>query len=602
MGHRAPLAVLAVAVAVALVGCAAGDDTTTVTSGDMGTSALHDLAVFHCANIMISSNPPPTLSGTYYAPALLTASVDEAGASGAHWSLQHDNDTPVTPTPIDSGGHRVQYQADLPGTWTFSVSFDVGPCPGTNHVNLVQSMSAQEYYRFRVLPPESLHLPLTDTQIILNGGSNQMTDLMLSGGLTAPGMFKIAGSAAAGEVRFIADPTTGGPDAVAFAGSDGQFTAVLGTGQYAPLVIPQVTGTAIPRAPHLGAQAAGATFVGATFDIPGGVAVSGSFADNAAAPIVGAHMVLRAGALPSGPGLSDPSGAFTLYAEPNTYTMSFGATDWPEGSVGGVVVPAGGTTASVAYTIGRVAIGGSVTGENPAGARVTITSHDPLANVADVVVGGGATVHASGRVARVLFAQADGSLQPFQLPLGTYDVIVEPSGPSLNQGLTAFTEVVSGPATWTLALAKPVTLTVNVTGPDGKAVPGALLTAYETVGLGAAPTGTTGANGQYMFTIDRDAPLSLLVEPNGGDKLAGMRVSVPAGGGTVPVVLGPGLQVSGVVRSPTATPVPGVRVEALCWSCGSTTPVATAISDASGVYRIYLPDPGLVGLDGGVTD
>ena len=70
----------------------------------------------------------------------------------------------------------------------------------------------------------------------------------------------------------------------------------------------------------------------------------------------------------------------------------------------------------------------------------------------------------------------------------------------------------------------------------------------------------------------------------------------------VDVALGPGLLVSGVVRSPGATAQPGVRVEALCWSCGSPTPLATSISDTSGAYRIYLPDPGDVIVDGGVGD
>jgi hypothetical protein len=42
-----------------------------------------------------------------------------------------------------------------------------------------------------------------------------------------------------------------------------------------------------------------------------------------------------------------------------------------------------------------------------------------------------------------------------------------------------------------------------------------------------------------------------------------------------------------------------VVVEALCVSCGSSTPLASALSDGSGVYRLYLPDPSLGAVDAG---
>jgi len=593
-----PRAALAIAVAVALAGCDGNANSNG--GGDMGIYPTTDLAAVHCAVITIVATDGMG-NATTSVPATLDASVNVVGVSGAHWSVQHDGDPAVALQP-DSTGTRVQYTAELPGSWTFAVSFDHGPCPGTSFVNLTNAQAMQVDYRFRVLPPESTSIPLKDFKVTVSGGANKMQDLHLVAGNDTPGTLEVAGAPAPGEVRFISDDH--GPDAVAFANATtGLFTAVLGDGTYRPLLIPTATAPAIPRAPHLGMSQDSSALRNAVFDIPGGVAVSGSVVDNTAAAIGGARVVMRTGDLPSGPGTSDGTGAFTLYAEPATYTMSFGATDWPEGSVDGVVVPAGGTSASVAYTIARVPVGGSVTGDSVSGARVTITSHDAIANVADVTIGGGAPVHAGGRVARVLFTHADGSLPPLQLPAGAYDVIVEPPGPSMN-GLTAFSLMVTapGPTTWTLPLAPPVSLAVTVTGPGGAAVKNARLTAIETVGLGAAPNCTTDLNGKCTLTVDKGAPLSLLVEPSGLDKISGTRLSVPAGGGALSVPLGPGIQVTGVVLSPSNTPVAGVRVEALCWSCGSPTPLATALSDANGVYRIYLPDPGLGGLDGGVTD
>jgi hypothetical protein len=315
-------------------------------------------------------------------------------------------------------------------------------------------------------------------------------------------------------------------------------------------------------------------------------------------------VVLRAGALPSSTGVSAAGGAWSLYAEPATYALTFDAPDWPQATLGNVVVPAAGTSIAIAYTTSRTAVGGSVTNDDGTAAsmaRVTITSQ-PLGNVATVSVGGGAALPAAGRVVRIVMTHADGTLPPMQLPQGTYDVTVEPAGPSLD-GLTAFSETVgSSAATWTLPLAKLAPLDVRVVGLDGKGVPGVALTAIEMLGLGAAPTGTTDAMGSARLFVGKGSPVQLVVEPPGSTNLAGTRVAVAADAGSVNVMLGRGLLVTGTVQSPTGDPQPSVRVEALCDGCGSTTPLATSISDGQGVYRIYLPDPGNVIVDGGAVD
>ena len=147
-----PRAALAVAVAVALAGCAA-DSNHGGGGNDMSVWNTSDMAAFHCADIKIAATDPMTGATTDHAPARLTASVDVVGVSGPHWTLRHDNDAPVTPMASDSTGLRVQYDADAPGSWVFSVSFDIGPCPGTNFINLKNALGAQQFYRFRVLPP-----------------------------------------------------------------------------------------------------------------------------------------------------------------------------------------------------------------------------------------------------------------------------------------------------------------------------------------------------------------------------------------------------------------------------------------------------------------
>ncbi|HXU68448.1 MAG TPA: hypothetical protein VN947_03925 [Polyangia bacterium] len=588
MGSRAALIA---GVVVALAGCEAGGSNG-VGGGDMGTAGGSDMAA-GCAFVTVTAvdaNGDPTEN----APARLVATASGLGNGNAQWTLTHAGDpASYTPMPTNSTNLTVQYDATQAGLWTFTVQ--LFGCRATGSIELKNPTGVMQLIRLRALPPETSGFPLYEKTITITGGQSTGQDLVLDPGLSVSGTLRSGGTGIAGQVRLIADD---GPDAVALAGANGSFTlAVQAGGDYTPLFIPSST----TIAPHLGAKAKGSSFVGASFDLPGGVAVNGSVVDTSAVAIAGANVVLRAGALPSGPGLTDGSGAFTLWAEAGAYTLSFGAGDWPQGSLDNVSVAAGASVA-IAYTIGRVAVGGSVVaddGTTPvAGARVTITSH-ALAAVADVSIDGAAAVHAGGRVARVVTTDGNGALPAMQLPLGTYDIIVEPPGPSLD-GLTAITEVLGGPATWTLALQKPVPLTVSVTNGAGIGIAGVTLTAIETVGLGAAPMGTTDANGHFTFTIDRGAPLTLVVEPPASTHLAGTRLSLSANAGSAAVVLPPGLPVVGVVSTPGHTTLSGVLVEALCYSCGSTTPIATSITDGSGTYHLYLPDPGDVTVDGGV--
>ena len=605
MGPRASLALLWLLPLWLAAGCVAGDDTTATPASDMGTAGGADMGA-GCTLVDVMATDAQGAMTTA-APARLTASIDAIGASGPHWTLTHTGDTMPTPvTVINPMGYAVQADVTRAGTWTFSVRFDAGPCTTPRSITLDNPMGATVSYRFRVLPPETSGFPLYETTVPVTGGMSGVTqNLMLLPGTPVSGTLRLAGAPTAGEVRLIAGD---GPDAVGLADKNGLFKlAVKSDIVYTPLLIPlPAPGSTTPPAgaPHLGAAQTGIKFVGAPFDIPGGVAVSGSVVDGAAAPIAQAHVVLRAGALPSSTGISDATGAWSLYAEAATYALSFDAPDWPQATLANVVVPAAGTSLAIAYTTSRTAVGGSVTNDDgtaAAMARVTITSQ-PLGNVATVSVGGGAAQPAAGRVVRIVMTRADGTLPPLQLPQGTYHVTVEPAGPSLD-GLTAFNETVgSSPATWTLPLAKLAPLDIRVVGLDGKGVAGVALTAIETLGLGAAPTGATDAMGSARLFVGKGSPVQLVVEPPGSTNLAGTRVAVAADAGSVTVMLGRGLLVTGAVQSPTGDPQPNVRVEALCDGCGSTTPIATSISDNQGVYRIYLPDPGNVLVDGGAVD
>jgi hypothetical protein len=608
MGPRASLIVLtALALALGLAATGCGDDSTASGGSDMAFPGGHDMGMGGCridihAVDIVTGKPKTT------APARLIASLTAAGTVSPMWDIERGSTGEHFAPMMKANDFNVSYDAMDADTWIFSVQTSSGFCNPKSSVPLSAETGRKVVYILRATPDESSLYTRSDTVLTLIGGSPQtMKTITLDSGTPVSGTLHGPSGGVKGEVRFIGQNAA--PDAVTTTGNDGSFTlAVLGAVNYTPLLIP-----ASPLlAPHLGVATSGVMLASpsATFDVTAGATVTGTIVDGAPTPagVNGAHVTMRVGDLPSGVGQADASGAFTLHAEPATYTLSFGAHDWPEATREGVDVPAAGTSMTIAYTVGRVAVGGSVVASNGTtpipGARVTITSH-PLGDIATVGIGG-AMLAAQGRVARVEVTDGNGALPAMQLPLGTYDIIVEPPGPTAaTDGLTAITKVLGGAATWTLKLDPPVTLTGTVRGPTGQGFAGAQVTAIELVGLGAAPTTTTDGNGVYRLTVGRGAPVQLVVDPPASVNLAGVRQKLDAGTTAAPdVALGPGLQVSGVVQAPTTTQsvVPLVRVDALCTSCDSTAPVASAISDGNGNYKLYLPDPGQIVLDGGAGD
>lgn len=589
------------ALALALIGCAADHARSGNPADDMGAQAGSDMGISHCALVTVTAeNDPQSGLPKSAVPALLTATTNVQGVVHPTWSVSRTGDSQsFTPMSTDGSGLTVRYLATDPGTWTFVVSFSSGPCMGMNSITLGNPTGNKVQYRLRALPPESTMLPLKDTALTLVGGTPMMKDLALDSGTPISGVLRGPGGVGTvGEVRLLADS---GPDAVTTTNGSGGFAlAVLDSGRYRPLLIPQSTALA----PHLGAgNQQGIDLANGSWAVGAGETMTGVVTDGSAAPIAGVRVVLRAGALPSGPGSSNAAGAFALHAEAGSYTLAFGSDSWPQASLPGVTVPPGGGSFTVQYTVSRVAVGGTVLASDGktklANARVTVVSRS-LGAVANVVLGG-VTMPASGRISRVVTTDANGALPPMPLVAGSYDVIVEPPA-GASDGLSAFKQIVAGAGSWTLILQPPIQLTGLVTTPGGMPVVGARVTAMETVGLGAAPSTTTGNDGRYTLSVDPGAPLQLLVEPGASDKLSGSVTTLPAGSTQADIALGSGLLVTGLVRSPTSAPLRAVRVEALCGSCGSTTPIASAVSDATGTYRLYLPDPGDSVVDGGVTD
>jgi hypothetical protein len=614
MGPRAALnrptsaLVLAALSAALLIGCDDGG------SGFPGADLAmpgSDFGVFYDAsfctsNIVITANPaPPGVTSFAYAPTDLFATTKSPGLlETPSWTVSLADGATFLPEVVDTqSGLSVKFHAAVPGSYRFQVSFGAAQaCPGANSFDVISESAKQLNYRLRVSPPDTAGVPQQDTVITVYGGTKKGdADIHLSPGTPLSGTLKgTGGSGTAGEIRFIADS---GPDALATAGSSGAFALAMSPDSYyTPLLIP----SSLSLAPALLGRATGATLAAGAFVVDAGQTVSGAVTDPSDSAIAGVRLVLRNGKLPSGVGLSASDGSYSLHAEPGSYVAQVGADGWPELSLSGVSVPQAALSLDVKYLVSRVAVTGKVLASDGTtavgGARVTIRSPQ-LSGVATVNVGGTPET-CDGHINQVVVAGADGTLPSLLLPplaSGSYQVLVEPPAGAAD-GMTLLSLPLSSASNWNLVLAPKILLSGNVKDLLGQGVGDVRVTAFETAGLGAAPWTMTTSDGRYMMKVDPGSPITLLAEPPGAAQLVSARLSLPAGATQADVALAPGLLIGGTVYAPGGGTLPSVVVDALCSTCGSTTPIASALSDASGLYKLYLPDPGLNVPDGGFVD
>lgn len=551
-----------------------------------------DLALGPVCNVYVTPQQPT-------APATLMVHTDSTLPSPTWQVTLAQADSPPV-YHVASDGRSLVVDAMQPGTYSFRVTFggDV-PCSGFGSTDVNAPSGIVEIYRLRALPPSGLGLAPTDTlEPIVGGTPAANRTLNVNGGTAVSGVLTGPAGPIAGEIRFIG---TRVPDADTRAGGSGSFTVALSSDLYRPLLIPDSP----LLAPHLGDEDLGTNFLGGSFVVGAGVPVTG-VVQAGSDPIAGAGVVLRAELLPSGLGTSAADGSFTLQAEPSPptppYQLAVSSDGWPTLTLplDANTLPAAGLDFAIVYTVARVAVTGSVRGSGGAavaGARVTIESADAIAGAATVTYGG--MPHAaSGRISRVVTSDATGALPALQLPAGSYVVTVEPPA-GATDGLTTFTT--TAPGTWSLALAPTITLGGMVKNSLGMGVDGARVTATALSGLGAAPATVTANGGHYSLQVGSGTASNVRVEPTAGVKLSDATVWVAAGATTADVTLGPGLQISGLVVGPNSAPLPSVLIEALCGSCASPMVLKTTVSDANGRYMIYVPDPGQLAVDGGVS-
>jgi hypothetical protein len=584
--------------------------------GSGGGSGGSDLGFYGCATAGLnlsfqwSAGTPPVLGRI---TAIATAS--EYGIP--KWRIELGSKV-LSPT-AGQGTLTAQLDVTEPGEYWFY--FDNGfDCSVSAPYSVNAADGIPATYTFRVSPPVGAGAPMKDFSETIHGGTQPgLRILALDPGIPISSVLTTASAQpVAGEVRFIA---TSGPDAIATASRAapvGQFTLfVSAAAHYRPLLIPfdQTLAPMIFATDDSGMNLANlvTTSKSSPFVVDAGATVSGSVTGTSG-PLQ-ANVVLHAGPVPSSVGTTLADGSFTLHAQPmaGPFDVEVSALGWPTVTLPGVSVPAAGASLQIAYATPRFTVGGSVAsskGTPLVGAHVTIQSragHD-LANVATIAVGGNAAVAVAGRVNQVVTTLAGGALPPMALPAGDYDLLIDPAGAtpaSSGDGLTFAQATVNGAATWSLKLAPKVMLmgTVVDSATPPQPVAGAKIVAVESGGFAPAFTTSSSSDpaqlGRFSLLVDSGVGIDLMVDPPAASHgLANADVHLPRGTTSTTVVLDPGFAVPAKVTL-NGSAIRGALVQVL--APDGSAPAPSRVTDSSGRVTVYVPDPGELDVDGGIS-
>ena len=550
-----------------------------------------------------------TPTGMVTVPTTVNANAQVNGGSRSifnfGWIVERAGGGSFRPTSSGNGA-SVNFQVTDPGAYHISViatasdsNASGNPCQGATTIIATPVGARKVDVRARVTAPASTMLPRQDVLLkTWTGTPLDWQEVPLQPGSQFHGMLAGPSGGVPGTVRFIDEF---GIDVLAQADMAGNFSTVLLSMEgYTPLLVPFDAGLA----PHRFAmKQQGELLSTASYAVTAGMTLGGTIRDELGKPLAGAHFALHSSDGPaSSGGVSDATGAWSVRAEPGTYSLAVTAPGEPDLMVPGVALAASAGV-DIAYQSPRVPITGVVLatdGKTPLrGALVMLRSHAPVSAAGSISMGA-KPVSTDGNVNLDVVTQKDGSLPPLSLPAGVYDALVQPPA-GIEAGVTSLSLTVAGPTTWLPTLQPRMTLTGKVRNKLGDPQVGAIVSAIERSGLGRAPTTLTDAQGAYSLLLDPGAPVELFVDPPGGAiTLLRAHQSLPSGppsSGTLDVTLDAGLLLAGTVRPPLGQPLGGALVEIYC---ASTSPACPDISVALGVaatgsdgrFALTVPDPG----------
>ncbi len=579
---------LVLVLAFALAGCGGDSESPGFPDANPG-----DGGVFCRAEIAVAPADP-------VAPATLTATASVFSISGfivISWRVVGP-DGEVATTQLDAVGLRVSFPASRAGPYTVDAVLTVGgrACPVTGTAVNVRASGARSLdvrLRYAPLPAHDVPAQLDPQIVTLLGGADMIlpAQRVLQAGVLAAGQLT---GPSGGLPAYLRLTNAGLGTFELHAGGNGAYGGRVPPGVYDVLVIPHGAGVAPAL---LGARTIGQLTAGLT--LTAGAAVGGVVLSETGAPIPDARVALASGELPPTVVTTAADGTFSARARVEEGPLALSVVPpAPFARLAAQLTAAPDAELEIRLpdldlvTVSPVLR--DAAGAPAPGARVTFIA-SALERGGTISVGGAAPIAAAASVRATAVAGAGGAVPPLGLPRAVYEAIVEPAPGADDVPATTTVDLETSPAS--LASAQAVPALVIIRGPSSTLVDGARVIAVARgrrgVGAGVAKIATSNASGTVTLALAAGMPYAVTVEPPAGRRLARARASIVGGAATLELELQAALELRGTVVFPSGAGQAGVRVEATCVECEDPSlPLAETITDATGAFSLWLPDPG----------
>jgi hypothetical protein len=562
---------------------------------------------------IVSGTPPPSVAWRW------TATI-----------VTNTQPVPVT-TPDPQDPALIEIPLTVEGAYDIKVSVSAVPaCGGTARVTATFSPSTS--YWLRITAPPTRSDPPHEEAITVQAGMPQLKAMQL---------YFDHSTDVAIDPQTAADPGTGQATAVSsyvMISSPAHSWTREGNTENAPfqtslvdaqnslydvLVVPLFLPDA-PIAPMLFPGSTAGRVAALAVILDQGTAVSGTTRAGAGAAVVGAKVVLRAGALPSTIGTSDATGAFALRARAGRFSALILPPDGsplPEARVdataaSGIDLPATGAAVTLAFAwrndLAAVTFAPKFTfGGAPASGLVVSLDSDPdgLPNVGTLQVTGGPSgpqaLVAAGAIHRTATTDAAGSVSFAGVPRGTYTLMALPDMASPAGVTVAAVDLTQGLPAPTVGLASRVAVTGRLVG---AAAGTRLLVLDDAPAPGRTfPAAPMASDGSFTLSLDPGHAYHLLTDPPAGQNLSRIPLG-PLQTGTGALDLGDRplpkmFPFQGMVSGSDMVGVGGALVQVFCMGPGpdcvdysqlgakDPLPIYQTTTSASGAFAIFVPDP-----------
>jgi hypothetical protein len=345
-----------------------------------------------------------------------------------------------------------------------------------------------------------------------------------------------------------------------------------------------------------------------------GTMVAGTVSDAAGKPLMGATIVLRAGALVSTTGTTDATGAFHVRARAGTFgltvvsTLAGGPLEATLDETAGIIVDAATPPAPLAIKLqpgplydAAVALSAHEAASLSPATRVTLHALPDarLDGVATLTVGAGAPRPMTGDVRLTLHPDGTGMINTGGLPRGQYQLTVFPATSSSHDGVTTKTLDLTNGNVGPLAL--PLAQKVMLTGTLlPAAAAGVHVVALDDGGLPIVEQSDAVEGGVFAIPVSPNRIYALRAVPRPDQTLARMSFPVVTVANTNYVVqprtMPAALLYAGRVVNPSLQGVGTALVQVFCEASSAscvdpTTPVAETVTQSDGTFQLMLPDP-----------